>query len=60
LSVRSLAGFSAPLFLKRHLVDPVQVFSIKVRLKNENQGSIDQQPVFNRNHDRNEFFEIKV
>jgi len=33
--------------------------SIKVHLENKNQGSIDQQPVFNRDHDRDELFEIK-
>jgi len=30
-----------------------------VRLK-KNQGSIDLQTVFNRDHDRDDFFEIKV
>ncbi|PKL58144.1 MAG: hypothetical protein CVV34_03860 [Methanomicrobiales archaeon HGW-Methanomicrobiales-5] len=34
--------------------------SIKIRLKNKNQGPVDPDQTFNQDHDRGEIFSIKV
>jgi len=45
--------------LKKFPSKSAKNFSIKVRLKNKIQSPVDPDPVFNRDHDRAAFFQIK-
>ncbi|MFA4859310.1 hypothetical protein [Methanoregula sp.] len=46
--------------LKKFPSKSAKNFSIRVRLENKNQRAVDPDPVFNRDRDRAEIFEINM
>ena len=58
--MRPFVSFFSQGALKKFQSKSAENFSIKVRLKNKNQSPVDPDPVFNRDRDRAEIFEINM